>query len=74
MNTEFRSIKKILFVEDDPRDVEMTLGALEKYHLADKVVVEMCIRDRHGALCQPQDREPAPIGAAGSVSAQGQRD
>ena len=39
MNTEFRSIKKILFVEDDPRDVEMTLGALEKYHLADRVVV-----------------------------------
>jgi CheY-like chemotaxis protein len=39
MNTEFRSIKKILFVEDDPRDVELTLAALEKYHLANKVVV-----------------------------------
>lgn len=39
MSTEFKSIKKILFVEDDPRDVELTLAALGKFHLANKVVV-----------------------------------
>ncbi len=36
MNTETRNI---LLVEDDPRDVELTLNALEEYHLANKVSV-----------------------------------
>ncbi|MBV9644828.1 MAG: response regulator [Verrucomicrobia bacterium] len=31
--------KNILLVEDDPRDVELTLGALEENHLASRVVV-----------------------------------
>ena len=31
--------KHILLVEDDPRDVEMTLAALEDHHLAHKVLV-----------------------------------
>ena len=42
MNTEENgpeNIKKILLVEDDPRDVELTLAALEEYNLANKVVV-----------------------------------
>jgi CheY-like chemotaxis protein len=39
MNTENRSIKKILLVEDDMRDVELTLAALEEHHLANKVEV-----------------------------------
>ena len=34
METEIRHIKKILLVEDDPRDVELTLAALEEYNLA----------------------------------------
>jgi CheY-like chemotaxis protein len=29
---------RILIVEDDPRDLELTLGALEDYHLANEVV------------------------------------
>ena len=29
----------ILLVEDNPHDVELTLRALEKHHLANKVVV-----------------------------------
>jgi CheY-like chemotaxis protein len=33
------NIKNILLVEDDPRDVDMTLAALEEYNLANKVVV-----------------------------------
>ncbi|MGA2750550.1 MAG: response regulator [Verrucomicrobiota bacterium] len=33
------NIKNILFVEDDPRDVELTLAALEEYNLANKVVI-----------------------------------
>jgi CheY-like chemotaxis protein len=32
-------IRNILLVEDDPRDVELTLAALEEYHLANKVLV-----------------------------------
>jgi CheY-like chemotaxis protein len=39
MNTESRSIKNILLVEDDIRDVELTLSALEEHHLANKVAV-----------------------------------
>ena len=38
MNTNGRTIKNILLVEDDPRDVELTLAALED-HLAKKVAV-----------------------------------
>lgn len=32
-------LKNILLVEDDPRDVELTLSALEENHLANQVVV-----------------------------------
>lgn len=39
MNTESRNIKNILLVEDDVRDVELTLAALEEHHLANKVFV-----------------------------------
>ena len=47
MDTEIRSIKNILLVEDDPRDVELTLAALEEHHLANKVAV---VRDGEKAL------------------------
>jgi CheY-like chemotaxis protein len=40
-------IKSILYVEDDPRDVELTLAALEEHHLANKVEV---VRDGAQAL------------------------
>jgi CheY-like chemotaxis protein len=33
------NIKNILFVEDDPRDVDLTLAALGDYNLANKVVI-----------------------------------
>ena len=39
MDPEPTSIKNILLVEDDPRDVELTLAALEEHHLANKVFV-----------------------------------
>jgi CheY-like chemotaxis protein len=32
-------IGRILMVEDDPKDVELTLTALEEYKLANEVVV-----------------------------------
>jgi CheY-like chemotaxis protein len=38
---------RILMVEDDPNDVELTLTALEEYHLANEVVVA---RDGQQAL------------------------
>jgi CheY-like chemotaxis protein len=37
--TEIDNIKSILLVEDDPRDVELTLAALEEYNLANMVQV-----------------------------------
>ena len=39
MGTEIISIKKILLVEDDPHDVELTLTALQEHHLANQVAV-----------------------------------
>ena len=40
MNTvpEITNIHNILLAEDDPRDVELTLAALDEYHLANSVV------------------------------------
>jgi CheY-like chemotaxis protein len=39
MDPENGNIKIILMAEDDPRDVELTLAALEEYNLANKVLV-----------------------------------
>jgi CheY-like chemotaxis protein len=39
MGTETVLAKKILLAEDDPKDVELTLTALEEHNLANKVVV-----------------------------------
>ena len=36
---EIVTIKNILLAEDDPRDVELTLAALETHHLDNKVAV-----------------------------------
>ena len=47
MDTEIRNIKKILLVEDDSRDLELTLAGLEENHLANKVAV---VRDGAEAL------------------------
>lgn len=33
------TIKRILLVEDDPKDIELTLNALSEYNLANKIVV-----------------------------------
>jgi CheY-like chemotaxis protein len=47
MSTEIGNLKKILLVEDDLRDVELTLTALEEHHLANQVKV---VRDGAEAL------------------------
>jgi CheY-like chemotaxis protein len=39
MDTEMLSVKNILLVEDDPGDVKLTLAALDKHDLANKVEV-----------------------------------
>lgn len=39
MNPEPTNLKKILLVEDDPQDVELTLAGLEANNLANKVAV-----------------------------------
>ena len=39
MSAETGDLRKILLVEDDPRDVELTLTALEEYNLANNVLV-----------------------------------
>ena len=47
MDTEMTNFKKILLVEDDLRDVELTLAALEEQQMANKVEV---VRDGEQAL------------------------
>jgi CheY-like chemotaxis protein len=47
MNNKTIEIKKILLVEDDPQDVELTLAGLEENNLANKVAV---VRDGAEAL------------------------
>jgi CheY-like chemotaxis protein len=39
MNTESQNYKNILLIEDDLRDVELTLAALDEHNLANKVFV-----------------------------------
>jgi CheY-like chemotaxis protein len=39
MNPKTIILKNILLVEDDPRDVELTLAALEEHHLANQIEV-----------------------------------
>lgn len=39
MDAEIGNIKNILLVEGDPRDVELTLAALEEHHLANRVAI-----------------------------------
>jgi CheY-like chemotaxis protein len=47
MEADIRNDKKILLVEDDSRDAELTLAGLEENHLASKVAV---VRDGVDAL------------------------
>jgi CheY-like chemotaxis protein len=50
---------RILLVEDDPNDVELTLSALRESHLANEVVVA---RDGEEALDYLYRRGPTPPG------------
>jgi CheY-like chemotaxis protein len=61
------AIGRILLVEDDPNDVELTMTALEDYHLANEVVVA---RDgaealdylyRRGAFASRRNGSPAVL-------------
>lgn len=61
------TLKRILLVEDDPHDVELTLTALAEYHLANEIVV---VRDgvealdymyRRGAFANRPAGHPAVI-------------
>jgi CheY-like chemotaxis protein len=61
------SLQRILLVEDSPQDVELTLAALEEYHLANRVDVA---RDgaealdylyRRGAYANRPGRQPVVI-------------
>ena len=60
-------LKRILLVDDSPRDIELTLGALESYNLANQVVT---LRDgaealdylyRKGQFAGRTDEQPAII-------------
>ena len=63
MNTEILSLKKILLVEDDPRDVELTLSALAEHNLANQVMV---VRDGAEALDYLYRREKFKTRAGGN--------
>jgi CheY-like chemotaxis protein len=39
MDIKIITLKNILLVEDDPRDMELTLAALDEHHLANRVAV-----------------------------------
>jgi CheY-like chemotaxis protein len=61
------TLKRILLVEDDPQDVELTLNALAEHHLANEVVVA---RDgvealdyvyRRGAFAARPEGHPAVV-------------
>ena len=45
---------RILLVEDDPKDVELTLTALEEYNLANEVVVSSRWRGSSGLSVLPR--------------------
>jgi len=63
MQTEDRSIKNILLVEDDMRDVDLTLAALSEHNLANKVFV---VHDGAEALDYLYHREKFIDRAAGN--------
>jgi CheY-like chemotaxis protein len=55
-------LKRILLAEDNPKDVELTLAALEEHHLANEVIV---VRDGAEALDYLYRRESFAMRAAG---------
>ena len=61
------ALGRILLVEDDPKDVELTLTALEEYHLANEVVVTRDGEEaldylyRHGAFSNRSNDNPAVL-------------
>ena len=75
---QMNPLGRILLVEDDPKDVELTLTALDEYNLANEVVVA---RDGQEALdylyhqgeFSTRPREQPCGAAAGSEAAQGRR-
>jgi CheY-like chemotaxis protein len=56
-------LKRILLVEDDPRDIELTLTALAEHHLANEVVV---VRDGEEALNYLRRAGPFRLRTAGN--------
>jgi CheY-like chemotaxis protein len=60
-------LQRILMVEDDPRDVELSLNALEQYNLANEVVVvgdgeqALDYLHRRGKFADRADENPAVI-------------
>jgi len=61
------ALGRILLVEDDPKDVELTLTALEEYHLANEVVVTRDGEEaldylyRRGAFSNRSNENPAVL-------------
>jgi CheY-like chemotaxis protein len=62
-------IGRILMVEDDPKDVELTLTALEEYNLANEIII---VGDGDEALDYLYKRGPFET-RTGPKAAQGQR-
>lgn len=54
--------KEILLVEDDPRDVELTLAALEEHNLANKVIVTRDGAEALDYLYQRGEYGDRPVG------------
>ena len=55
-------LRKILYAEDDPRDVELTLAAFEECNLANEVVVVTDGQQVLDYLCRQRESEaPLPV-------------
>lgn len=50
-----RELRRILIVDDDPRDVELTFTALDEYKLANEVVVTRDGKEALDYLCRRED-------------------
>ena len=54
-------LKRILLVEDDPKDVELTLTGLAEYNLANEVVIARDGEEAVNLLCGPNPIKPQVI-------------
>jgi len=61
------NLKRLLLVEDDPKDVELTLEALSEYNLANEVVVTRDGEEALDYLHRKGKFQPVPHGNPAAI-------